>query len=142
MRTIANIAAYAGLLLVAACKPAFEPIDYGKDACANCKMTIVDARFASELLTGKGRVYKFDDLRCLKEYIDALPEKDEKAKVYVANFGDADGEMIDARQAMYLEHEFFSSPMNGNTAAFAVAEDAQHYTDSLSVSAKPWDSIN
>ena len=142
MRTIVNIAAYASLLLFAACKSSFEPIDYGKDACANCKMTIVDAHYAAELITGKGRVYKFDDLRCMKEYIDALPEKDQKAKVYVANFVNADGEMMDARQAVYLEHEFFGSPMNGNTAAFAVAADAAHYTDSLSVTVKPWDSIN
>lgn len=31
-------------------------------------MTISDGRFGAELITKKGRVYKFDDLRCLINY--------------------------------------------------------------------------
>src|SRR5690606_30310610 len=113
-----------------------------KEACANCKMTIVDARYAAELLTGKGRVYKVDDLRCMKEYIADLHKTDEKAKMYVANFADANVEMIDANHAVYLQHDFFASPMNGNTAAFVSTDEAQHYVDSLNIEIKNWNALN
>lgn len=42
------------------------PIKLNTDNCDYCKMTIADLRFASELITEKGKVYKYDDLSCLK----------------------------------------------------------------------------
>jgi len=42
------------LALLSACSRAPEPIVYGKDACTHCKMTIMDKRFAAEIITSKG----------------------------------------------------------------------------------------
>ena len=44
-------------LLVASCAPKAEPIDYGKEECAFCKMTIVSPQFASEGVTQKSKAY-------------------------------------------------------------------------------------
>ncbi|WP_198175425.1 hypothetical protein [Spirosoma telluris] len=55
-----------------------EPIRYGKDACTHCKMTIVDQTFAAEIVTQKGKSYKFDDVACLVNYLNEnkVPEAD------------------------------------------------------------------
>jgi copper chaperone NosL len=42
-----------------------EKINLNKDDCHNCKMSISDKRFACEIVTEKGRAYKFDDITCL-----------------------------------------------------------------------------
>ena len=51
------------LLLLNGCSKGPKPIDYGNDGCHFCKMTIVDKIHGSELITEKGKVFKFDDSR-------------------------------------------------------------------------------
>jgi copper chaperone NosL len=43
-------------------------IHYGQDQCDYCKMTIADEKFGSELVTSKGKIYKFDSIECLAAY--------------------------------------------------------------------------
>ncbi|PWT70680.1 MAG: hypothetical protein C5B59_19955 [Bacteroidetes bacterium] len=47
------------------CSAAPQPILTGKDNCAYCTMMVTDLRFTSELVTQKGRIFKFDDSHCL-----------------------------------------------------------------------------
>ena len=47
-------------VLLAACQPSPKPIEYGSDMCDYCKMTIVDQQHAAELVTTKGKAFKFD----------------------------------------------------------------------------------
>src|SRR5690606_32241093 len=47
-----------------------KPINYGKDQCAHCRMTVSDARFGSQLVTKKGRAFHFDDVQCLVAYVE------------------------------------------------------------------------
>ena len=37
-----------------------KPIEYGEDQCDACKMRISDSRFGAELVTTKGKIYKYD----------------------------------------------------------------------------------
>lgn len=128
------------LLALVSCNRDFEPIDYGKDACADCKMTIVDNKFAAELIDKKGKVFKFDDMLCLKNYIANHPGN-ETGSVYIEEYlGNLD-KPLNALTAVYLQHDFFRSPMNGNYAAFQSAEEAKHLKDSLGVNALSWDNI-
>jgi len=55
---------------VLSCSVSPEPINFGEDHCAHCKMKIVDPKFGGELVTRKGRIYKFDALECLIPYLD------------------------------------------------------------------------
>ena len=50
-------------------------------------------------------------------------------------------DVTDAKQATYLQHEYFASPMNGDYAAFTNATDAQKFADSLQVSMLQWNNI-
>lgn len=106
------------VLLLAGCKPAFEPVDYGHDSCTHCRMTIMDKRFTAELLTSKGRAYKFDDFGCLLKYLKDEHIHDPGMKIYVANFNHPDEPFLDARQAVFIHNENLHSPMNGNLAAY------------------------
>jgi len=55
--------------LLTACSHEPDPIRYGKDACAHCKMTIMDKRFSAELITAKGKVFKFDAAECMAGFL-------------------------------------------------------------------------
>src|SRR5690606_35135816 len=58
------------LSILAACNPKAEKIEIGKDNCAECKMTIMDAKIGGEFVTKKGRVYKFDDTHCVAKFME------------------------------------------------------------------------
>ena len=72
MRTLKKINLFisaATLVLLVACGHSGpETININKDDCDNCKMSISDKRFACELVTEKGRAYKFDDVTCMMSY--------------------------------------------------------------------------
>ena len=57
------------LALTFACaKKGAVPIKLNSDGCDFCKMKIADGKFGAELITEKGRVYKFDDMHCMMNY--------------------------------------------------------------------------
>jgi copper chaperone NosL len=44
------------------------PIKLNVDNCEFCKMSIADGKYGAEVITEKGRVYKFDDIMCMVNY--------------------------------------------------------------------------
>ena len=100
-----------------------EPILLNKDMCDNCRMNISDARFGAEVQTQKGRYYKFDDLKCLAHYAVEQPNGPIKS-FYIHDFSQ-NNVLIEATKAYYVWSKEFSSPMRGNTAAFANRADAE-----------------
>lgn len=54
--------------LSAACEPAPEPIAFGHDECAYCRMIVSEPAFGSRLLTRKGRTYAFDSIECMAAF--------------------------------------------------------------------------
>lgn len=129
------------ILLLSACKAGFEPIDYGKEACAHCKMTIVDPRFACEFVTAKGRVYKFDDVLCMKKYTEEYKIPVESTTFLVAEYYGEKDKFINAANAVYLKNELYASPMNGNMAAFNDIQAANRLKDSLGIQPVSWSNI-
>jgi copper chaperone NosL len=129
-----------GLLLVQSCgvvEP--EPIQINKDHCAFCKMTIADARFAAELITEKGRVYKYDDLLCLKHYMSENTATKYRS-LWVGNFNQG-SELLDATSAHYVFSDQIKSPMRGDIAAFATLEEAEVLAKSFNTSVSDWQTI-
>lgn len=102
-----------------------EPIAYNRDACEFCKMSISESRFASELITSKGRVYKFDDLSCMFRYMKE--HGDVKIKNYYVGDFLRENILMDATGSFFVKHESFRSPMGGNIAAFAAKKAAVEY---------------
>lgn len=100
-----------------------EAIILHKDMCSHCKMAISDGHFGGEVITDKGRVYKFDDLYCLRAF---LAEKKELKinKNYVHDYLH-ENQLIPAETAYFVKSDLFKSPMGGNTAGFSKKSEAE-----------------
>lgn len=121
--TRVSAALLASLALLAGCTVGPTPIEYGKDECVACRMRITDARFGSELVSTRGKPYKFDAVECLVGFLERqdVPTA-EVHSLWVDNFAKP-GELIDARTAFYLRTDRVRSPMGLNVLAFATAAD-------------------
>lgn len=118
----------AGLMAAQSCgSTGAQPIQQGTDACAHCKMTISDLRFGCEMVSGKGRAYKFDDVKCLISFVtEGDFNKADAGAYYLADF--QTGELRAAAGMSLMHSEQLRSPMGGNCAAFkdaAALSDAQ-----------------
>jgi copper chaperone NosL len=105
--------------MLCACSSGPEPIRYGQDNCTHCKMTLTDKRFGAEILTQKGRVFKFDDLNCVAAYLreGGIPEKD-VAQVLTIDFNKT-GSFVNVQNAVLLQNEVIKSPMRADIASFS-----------------------
>ena len=99
-----------------------QPISYGSDVCPFCSMTIIDNQHASELITSKGRAYKFDAIECLLNYRREIDPED--VAIYVCNHYTQPGELINMDKATYLISEGIPSPMGAYLTAFDSQEAA------------------
>lgn len=127
--------------VITSCNAQVEPIVVGQDNCSFCKMTVSDARFGGEILTQKGKVYKFDDPHCLLSFLggNTLKKEDIK-KVYVVAFNTH--KLIPAAEAFYFKSDDLRSPMNGNTAAFSNQADEQKTASQFRGQEVKWDTIS
>lgn len=110
------------IIFFQSCAKGPVPIKYGKEACTFCKMNIVDKKFAAEWVSEKGKVERFDDLKCLLSY---TKNNHQAGVAYINDFGGA-SELIPAHQLFFVESNVIKAPMGGEVAAFknqAVAKD-------------------
>ena len=106
------------LLLLSSCGSKPEPINYGTDECEFCRMQISDNRYGAELVTDKGKVYKFDSIECLIEF--AMVKNligDSNQNFLVTDFATPES-FTDAMSAFYVHNDNFRSPMGLNVSAF------------------------
>lgn len=104
------------ICLLLSCTPEPKPIQYGTDKCDFCKMTVVDPRFGAEAVTEKGKVYMFDAIECLVNYVHQQPDK-EFSYLLVNDFENP-GVLIDARGCSYLISKKVPSPMGAYLSAY------------------------
>ncbi|MCF6294591.1 MAG: nitrous oxide reductase accessory protein NosL [Flavobacteriaceae bacterium] len=105
-----------------ACNAKPKAIEYGVDGCHFCKMTIVDKLHAAEIVTEKGKVYKFDATECM---INFMGEFDTSTiALYLSNNYTEPEVLIDATQATFLISKNIPSPMGAFLSAFKNKEDA------------------
>lgn len=116
-----------------------EQVKLNVDNCDYCKMTISDAKFVSELVTKKGRVYKFDDIDCMRNYNKENPNLD-GVKLYVANFEDPEV-FLPVSEATFVKGDTIASPMGGNTVAFSDNKKAEMFSEKLQVQIVTWGDI-
>lgn len=104
------------------CNLQTNKIHYGEDGCHYCSMTIVDQQHAAQLVTQKGKVYKFDAAECM---INSLPEFDEEsiAQVLVTDY-QIPAQLIDATSATFIISPEIPSPMRANLSASKSKESA------------------
>lgn len=129
MKNLVSISFTLLILTLFGCQ-ASGPVDFKSgDQCELCKMGIEEIGYATELVTAKGREYKFDDLSCMNKYISENPDKAENAKIYYVDFKTL--QFVEASQATLIQGGEIKSPMNGNFQAYANQSDAEHAAKEL-----------
>lgn len=117
-----KIAVWIGTLcvfLIVSCSVKPEPIAFGEDHCDYCRMSIADPKFGGELVTDKGKIFKFDALECMVPY---LQENEETEYAYILAIAyDEPGELKPVDDLTFAFSEAYNSPMGGNLAALSQA---------------------
>lgn len=130
-----------GILVFNACSIKPEPILYGKDACHTCKMTLVDTKYGAEVVTTKGKMYKFDDTNCLISFLNAgTVPAEEIAHTLIIDFSSPE-KLIPAASAFFLASDQFKSPMASNVAAFGSESKQEEYKSNMQGEALTWDEV-
>lgn len=116
---------FSSFLLLAGCSVQPEKMDIGKDSCADCKMTIADPKFGAEIVTKKGRAYKFDDVHCLANFLKNrnVPLSDIHHTLFV-DYNNND-KFVDVHVAEFVISSQLKTPMGGNAAAFGNKASAE-----------------
>lgn len=109
------------LLFVVACSREPKPIEYGTDSCHFCRMAIVDKVHGAEIVTDKGKVFKFDAAECLFNYKKELENTENF--IFLTNYFESPGEFVEMQKANFLVSENMPSPMGANLTAFKNQEE-------------------
>jgi copper chaperone NosL len=100
------------------CNSGPQPIKLGTDACSFCKMSIADKHFGAEIISKKGKVFKFDDTHCVLAFLKENElKKDDVRQTWLINYEEPHN-FIPAEKAFLLKSDELHSPMGGNIAAF------------------------
>ena len=96
------------LFFLNACSNGPQPLGYGDDACHYCKMTLVDTRFGAEWISAKGKIYKFDAVECLLNYMQT--DHDPTGSTWITLF-EVPGQLAEAEECQFLISRELPSPM-------------------------------
>lgn len=129
-RVSVSIALIAGLFL-AGCNPKPEKIAFGKDNCAECKMTIMDPKFGGEIVTKKGKVYKFDDAHCIAVFLERRGV--ELNNIHQTLFTDYNNsnDFVEVKSVGFVVSSQLKSPMGSNAAAFKNEAEAKKKSEQI-----------
>ncbi len=116
--------------------PKMVPLKLNTDACSFCTMTISDGKYGAEIITDKGRVYKFDDIMCMIHYCNDNPNV--KIGCYYVSDYLKENELIPVSSAFFLSGGAIHSPMRGGIIAFSSQKDVKDYARKLKSAAISW----
>lgn len=131
---------FLAIVFFIGCSVEPKPIQYGVDNCHYCNMTIVDDKHSAELVTAKGKVYKFDAIECMIRNIHSDPNQEYKY-LLIADYN-SPGELIDAKQGYYLISENLPSPMGENLSGFSAKDVIDEHQSIYGGEIYSWIGIN
>jgi copper chaperone NosL len=140
----ARIASAVALLILLAvplgsCTVKESPIQFGTDTCDHCRMTIADEQFGAEIVTSKGRVFKYDAVECMASAL-LTGDVDEKSVELLLTIDHANPTvLVDATAAVYLRSPQLRSPMGMNLSSFSSGEDAEKTAERYAGETLTWD---
>ena len=127
------------LLFISSCSIESEEINYGKESCHFCKMTIVDNQHAAEAVTTKGKIFKYDAIECMINDLKQKPDV-EIGLLFVNDYTNP-GVLIDAKTATFLISKEIKSPMGAFLSAFEKPEEAQRLLNKHGGNIFNWEDI-
>jgi copper chaperone NosL len=105
-----------------------RPIEIlSEDMCAFCRMAISEKRFACELITQDGEVFKFDDIGCMLRFRKHGSHPNSIAASFVVDFDTR--EWLKSEEAYFVKSKEFKTPMGGNVVAFKTGAGAAAAVD-------------
>jgi copper chaperone NosL len=129
-------------VLLYSCSNEPQPIHFNEDECDYCRMIISDQRYGAELMTKKGKAYKFDSVECLSAY---LQEEKQGSKdihsLLTIDFNNPEI-FIEATQAWYLHSDLLKSPMGLNFSSFKDKDLAQTVKNVYPGELVHWQKVN
>ena len=129
------------IVLFYGCQITTQPINFGKDGCEFCKMTISDNKFGAEIVTTKSKVYKFDCTECLIHFIRNKQVKIENIKILSVINTAEPGNLIDADSSFYLHSEKFPSPMGANISAYRTLNQLNEFKNIYEGEQLTWEQL-
>ena len=126
-------------LFIFSCSIEQEKINYGRDSCHFCKMTIVDRQHASQAVSSKGKAFKYDAIECMIN--DFKQKTDVKFSLLLVNDYSAPGKLVDAKTAAFLISKEIKSPMGAFLSAFEKQEEAEKTLNEYGGAIYNWDEI-
>ncbi len=114
-------------LFLVSCSIEPQPIQYGKEDCAYCKMTIADPRFGCEFVTKKGKAFKFDSNECMVNYISKRNIEEASISLLLSSDFSSPGNFINANNAFFVMSDSIQSPMGAGIAAFSDKKSSERY---------------
>ena len=126
------------LITLLSCTAEPEPLQYGEDACHTCKMTLIDKKFGAELVSRKGKVFKFDDVNCmLTFYHGGQVAPTDFSHRLIVDFS-RPATLIEATDAFYIKSPEIKSPMASQIAAFQTKESMEQIKSKYKVIYLVW----
>lgn len=133
----------AGLLalVVSGCRAGPEPVQYGVEECAYCRMVIDEPGFGAQAVSVRGKAYKFDSVECLAGFVlSGVLAEEEIGSLWVADFTDP-GHWVPARQAVYLRSQGVRSPMGLGLAAHGSRDGAEEHRSAVEGELLTWEEV-
>ncbi len=128
-------------LFVSSCKSGPSPLIPGKDNCQYCKMTISDIRFGAEVITEKGKIFKFDDPQCALSFLNSKSDPSFSVReIYFTDFSDKHT-LIDSKNVVFLKSEVLKAPMGGNFVCFTNLDSLKQVMKEYPGSIAYWNDI-
>jgi copper chaperone NosL len=123
--TAASVVSLFSMLLSCSTKP--QPFETGKDNCHFCKMAITDTRYGSEIITKKGKVFKFDDILCLINFLKNDGEQETNISKKISVLFEKPNQFLDVNKTFFVISPELRSPMGSNTAGFENKTNAENF---------------
>ncbi len=107
---------------LSSCSVGPKEINYGSDDCNYCKMHIVDRQHAAEIVTKKGKVFKYDAIECM---LNEMARTDvDKHELYLTNVFSTPSILKNANEVTYIISKAIPSPMGKYLTAFETKNEA------------------
>ena len=124
------------VLTAAACGSRdLSPADFdaAHEPCRFCRMTGSNGRSAAQVVAPGEEARYFDDIGCLRSYLQKAPALTASAVVYVTDH--RTGEWVRADRAVYAQSQGTPTPMGSHVLAYVSAESRD--ADAIGADRKP-----